>query len=193
MDEVDTSNIIANTIAKQTGEEIAIIFDEKIKAIRPDEVDGYKPPGIVMKFPAIEALAEAIEVPLEEFKKTIMGFNHAVKDNKALNLNVPKRDCAMKIENPPFYAIYPVWSGLNCTLGGVKITPDAQVVDRDDVPIPGLYAAGEIAAGFFAGRFYTTKCGATYYKGNYQVTTAAIAYCHIFGRIAGLNAAKISA
>jgi tricarballylate dehydrogenase len=45
----------------------------------------------------------------------------------------------------------------NCfTCGGVKITRDAQVVNRDGEPIPGLFAAGETV-----GLYYGLYIGAT--------------------------------
>ncbi|MBI4186246.1 MAG: FAD-dependent oxidoreductase [Chloroflexi bacterium] len=192
MDEVDTSDIVANSILKQPGQAISIIFDERIRMIEPGEVANYKPEGIIMKAASIEELATIIDAPYDELGKTIAEFNSTVKDGKALSLDVPKRDLAMKIETPPFYAIYPVYCGLNCTMGGPEINPDAQVLDRDDIPIPGLYAAGEMAGGMFFGRYHTTEGGATFYKGNYQVTTCMLTFSAVYGRIAGTNAARFS-
>ncbi len=189
MDETSGSDNVACSIMRQPGAEVAFVFDQKIKATRPDEVDGYRP-GIIMTASTIEELATKIEVPYPELKKTISEFNSAVIDGKALNLDVPKKACAWKIETPPFYAVYPVWSGLNCTLGGPKITPQAQVVDRDDIPIPGLYAAGEMIGGFFFGRYITTNGGATFYQGNHGPTTSSISAWIVFSRLAGINAAK---
>jgi len=46
--------------------------------------------------------------------------------------------------------------GNTFTCGGVKITADAEVVNRDGAVIPGLYAAGETT-----GLYYTLYVGAT--------------------------------
>jgi uncharacterized protein len=53
-----------------------------------------------------------------------------------------------RIERPPFYAIrmYPL---ARKSMGGVAVDENAQVVDKDGDPIPGLYAAGEVTG--FAG------------------------------------------
>ncbi len=76
---------------------------------------------------------------------------------------------------------------------GAKITvleKRAEVKDRDNVPIPNLYAAGEMIGGFFFGRYLTTEGGAAYYRGNYHATCGSLSACVVFGRIAGSNAAK---
>ena len=55
------------------------------------------------------------------------------------------------------------------TCGGVKITADAEVVNRDGAVIPGLYAAGETT-----GLYYTLYVGAT-----------SVLRGLVFGRLAG--------
>lgn len=190
MDEVSISDSAASSILKQPGQTVAYIFDENIKNLRPNLVEGFRPPEALIKAGTLEEIAARISIPYQALKATIEEYNDAVGKGKAAYLVVPKSGYAVKIENPPFYAVYPVWFGLNCTLGGPKITGQAQVVDRDDIPIPGLFAAGEMIGGFFSGRYLTTMGGATYYRGNYQVTTASLSTCIVFGRIAGTNAAK---
>lgn len=189
IDETSQSDWMACSIMRQPGAEAAIVFDEHIKNMHPDEVDGYKPQEMVVTAPTIEELATKVQIPESELVRTIKEFNDAVANGQAVGIDVPKKDCARRIETPPFYAVYPVWAGLNSTLGGPKITPRAEVVDRDNAPIPNLYAAGEMIGGFFFGRYLTTEGGATYYRGNYQATCSSLSTCVVFGRIAGINAA----
>jgi tricarballylate dehydrogenase len=59
------------------------------------------------------------------------------------------------------------------TFGGLKTTPQAEVVDRDGAVIPGLWAAGEMT-----GLYYSNYTGST------SVLRGAT-----FGRIAGREAA----
>ncbi|MDO4548843.1 MAG: FAD-dependent oxidoreductase [Clostridia bacterium] len=61
------------------------------------------------------------------------------------------------------------------TIGGIIIDKDAQVLDTDDNPIPGLYAAGELANGSF---FYNV----------YSACGSAVGHAIVFGRIAAQNA-----
>jgi tricarballylate dehydrogenase len=66
-------------------------------------------------------------------------------------------------------------SGVCFTYGGVKTNCNAQVIDSDGKPIPGLYAAGEAA-----GLYYQVYTGAT------SVLRGAV-----FGKIAGAHAASL--
>ena len=58
---------------------------------------------------------------------------------------------------------------------GLRITRDAQVIDSDSNPIPGLYAAGELVGGLF---YFN-------YPGGTGLMSGAV-----FGKIAGTSAAK---
>ena len=53
-----------------------------------------------------------------------------------------KSNWARPIIKAPFRA-YPIIPANCFTFGGVKVNVDAQVLDCDGKPIPGLYAAGE--------------------------------------------------
>ena len=64
-------------------------------------------------------------------------------------LPLPKSNWANTIDEPPFEA-YQVGCGITFTFGGLRVAPEtAQVIDTDLVPIPGLYAAGELVGGMF--------------------------------------------
>ena len=70
---------------------------------------------------------------------------------------------------------YAVTCGLTFTFGGLKINASAQVIDGEDMPIPGLYAAGELTGGLFYNN----------YPGGSGLMSGAV-----FGKIAGEVAAK---
>lgn len=55
--------------------------------------------------------------------------------------NVTPNPCLGPIDQAPFYAV-PIKLGDLGTKGGLKANAKAQVVDADNNPIPGLYAAG---------------------------------------------------
>ena len=85
----------------------------------------------------------------------------------------PKSNWALAIDTPPFSA-YRVTGGITYTFGGLKINTRAQVLDTEDRPISGLYAAGEIVGGFF------------YFD---SLRASGLMHGAVFGRIAGGNAA----
>jgi tricarballylate dehydrogenase len=72
----------------------------------------------------------------------------------------------------PFFA-YPIIASNCFTFGGLKVSPDAQVIDCDGKTIQGLYAAGETM-----GIYHQVYAGST------SVLRGAV-----FGRIAALHAA----
>ena len=101
-------------------------------------------------------------------------FNPNVKDGRGTTgLTIPKSNWAQTIDTAPFEA-YAVTCGITFTFGGLKITPKAQVVDREEKPIPGLYAAGELVGGLF---YFN-------YPGGSGLTAGSV-----FGRLAGESAA----
>lgn len=83
-----------------------------------------------------------------------------------------KSNWARRIEQAPFLA-FPIICGNCFTFGGLKVDPQARVIDADGAIMRGLYAAGETI-----GLYYGTYAGAT------SVLRGAV-----FGRIAGRHAA----
>jgi tricarballylate dehydrogenase len=104
-------------------------------------------------------------------------YNPNVKDGRgAKGLPVPKSNWANTIDTPPYQA-FAVTCGITYTFGGLRIDPQARVLDTDFSPIPGLYAAGELTGGLF---YFN-------YPGGSGLTNGSV-----FGRIAGAGAASIS-
>ena len=100
-------------------------------------------------------------------------FNPKIFDSRAANgLAVPKSNWAYPLERAPFIA-YPLTCAITFTFGGIRTNNLGQVVNPAGVPIPGLYAAGEVT-----GLYYH------YYPAGTSVLRAAA-----FGRIAGAHAA----
>jgi len=146
-------------------------------AIRTD-----KPPVVAG---SIEALAAALGLRPERLRATVDRYNAACVPGREWrpleldglatrgDLDPPKSNWAMPLDEPPFHA-YPVMSANVFTFGGVKVDGDARVLDADGLPIPGLYAAGEVV-----GLYWGTYTGAT-----------SVLKGLVFGRRAGLDAAR---
>jgi predicted oxidoreductase len=96
----------------------------------------------------IEELAEKIGVPADALKATVARVNELAA--KGEDVDYGKRPALLTtIEKAPFYAFK--WgTELIATLGGAVVDEDMRVLDPDDQPIPGLYAAGACAGGFYA-------------------------------------------
>lgn len=81
--------------------------------------------------------------------QTQIPFDPNVKDGRCTRgLAIDKSNWANTLDTPPFEA-YAVTCGIAFSFGGLKINTEAQVMSSDGVPIPGLYAAGELMGGIF--------------------------------------------
>ena len=81
------------------------------------------------------------------------------------------------IERPPLYAL-PTHLGAIGTKGGPRTNTKGQVLHVSGRPIPGLYAAGNVAAGV---------SGPAYWGGGGTIGPGMV-----FGYLCGINAAKES-
>jgi tricarballylate dehydrogenase len=169
-------------ILKQPGGIAYQIFDEKLKeAVARYLYDGATP--VVAN--TIRELAEMLEINPAALEKTVEEFNKAVVEDRQFDevirdgrhtegIYPPKTNWANKIDTPP-YTAYAATCGLTFTYGGLKINTDCQVLNRADRPIRGLYAAGELTAGFF---YYNYPSGSGLLRGA------------VTGKIAGTKAAN---
>ena len=107
--------------------------------------------------------------------RTDVPFDPNAKDGRGTEgLAVAKSNWANTIDEPPF-AAYAVTCGITFTFGGLRIDTGGQVQDTESVPIPGLYAAGELVGGIF---YFNYPGGAGLMSGA------------VFGRIAGTAAGR---
>jgi len=131
----------------------------------------------------IGELASKLGIPPQALEATVAEYNSGCREAsfKPLELDAlatrgvtpPKSNWAHPLNEPPFHA-YPVISSNVLTFGGLKVDAHARVLNQQGDPIPGLYAAGEVA-----GLYYKNYVGAT------SVLKGAV-----FGRFAGTHAAS---
>ncbi|KAL5391664.1 hypothetical protein DPSP01_000956 [Paraphaeosphaeria sporulosa] len=110
------------------------------------------------KADTIRELARKLKIDPDALEKTVNEFNDACNDKQfdlmkldgkaTTGLSPNKTNWANPINNSPYYG-YPVTSHLTFTYGGVKTNNEAQVLSTNDVPIPGLWAAGELTGIFY--------------------------------------------
>ena len=160
------------------------VFDAKVRHLLRDEYRIRQ--ATKVSADTLEDLAARLEdVDAASALATLRAYNAAVRTDIAFDPNVkdgrrteglaiPKSNWANTLDTPPFEA-YAVTCGVTFTFGGVRIDRNAQVLDVDLAPIPGLYAAGEMVGGLF-------------YE-NYPGGTGLMAGA-VFGRIAGASAGR---
>ncbi len=169
-------------VLEQPGHFAWQIFDKKVENLLYDEY--FFSDASFVEANTLEELVRKMEgVNLKNCLNTIKSYNLSCKSNrkfdptildgkKAVNLKIPKSNWALTLDTPPYRA-YPVTGGITFTYGGLKISNQGNVLNKDDKPIEGLYACGELVGGVFLNG----------YPGGSGLTSGAV-----FGRKAGLFA-----
>ncbi len=147
-------------ILKQPGHVAYQIYDQQVRPMLRKEYNLEE--ATYHKADTLEKLADRLPVNKQQFLETIEEYNGAVmegnynptiKDNKGTQgITPPKSNWALPIEKGPFFA-FPVTCGITFSFGGLKVSPNAEVLDENEQPIPGLFAAGEMVGGIFYGNY----------------------------------------
>jgi len=102
----------------------------------------------------VDALVDSIAgwgVPAATLRATLDAYGRSAAGEPVV-IDAPMPKVAAPLVVPPFHAIE-VQPALTFTYGGVRVDEHARVLDRDDHPIVGLYAAGADAGGLFHGGY----------------------------------------
>ncbi len=129
---------------------------------------------VVRTFDSLDDLARHYSIPLKGMLDTVQRFNQAVRDRGGDEMGKPILEKAAPLTRPPYYAMR-AWPKTHYTTGGVLIDTRARILNLENAPLEGLFAAGEITGGI---------------HGASRLGTCAITDCLVFGRIAGQEAAK---
>jgi len=172
-------------ILKQPGHVAYQIFDSQVRPILRKEYN--LPEATVIEGDTLEELVAKLPVDQQQFLQTIKEYNEAVedgeynpsvKDGKATNgLSPEKTNWALRVEQGPFYA-FPVTCGITFAFGGLHVNTNGEVLNQNQEPIQGLFAAGEMVGGIF-------------YK-NYPGGSGLMSGS-VYGKVSGEHAAKYAA
>jgi len=111
----------------------------------------------IKKANTLAELARKIEVDIESFLSTVERYNKAFDDGLEREPEFGKSlKQSKKFDTPPYYAIQ-LFPLARKNFGGVKTDLHCRVLNRYFEPIPGLYAAGEVAG--MAGGHINGKAG----------------------------------
>ena len=167
VNELDTRKNVTAAIDQLGGTGAYLIFDRGIRD-RVKAVEFYDHIGLVKTGADLAALATEAGLDADTLKQTVADWNQAVANHADTAFN---RTTGMDrdIAKGPFYAIH-IAPAVHYTMGGVGINPATQVLDKQDQPINGLFAAGEVVGGL---------------HGNNRIGGNSIAETVIFGRQAG--------
>jgi succinate dehydrogenase/fumarate reductase flavoprotein subunit len=142
-----------------------LVFDQRVKdtaVILPSVLPGSPAPDWIAQAPTVGELAALIGLDAPSLEATVRRWNEQVvagqdrdfrRGTTAFELHMtgeapsPAR-CMAAIAQPPFYAVA-LRNGALGTNGGPRIDTNARVRTYGGGAIPGLYAAGNVAASVF--------------------------------------------
>lgn len=137
-------------------------------AIRPMtlSLSEYKAAGYLVEADSLEELARVLGVNAANLEATVelhnrdactgidtaFGRGNNVYQRHFGDADVEPNPCMAPIETPPFYtvAVYPADLGTAC---GLAVNTHAQVLDRNSMPVPGLYACGNDMTSIMQGAY----------------------------------------
>ncbi|MCQ5091624.1 flavocytochrome c [Slackia exigua] len=177
VEELDRRDVLSSAILAQTGERAYEIWDQKaaddtkVVDIHADEFENLTARNLCVKADTLEEACAPFEIDATALQKTLDAWNGYV--DAGSDPDFKYRGKLSKVDTPPYY-IMVYKPAVHYTMGGLHINPNAEVLDGNDEPIPGLFAAGEVAGH----KMGTNRLGST-----------SMADIYTFGRVAGDNAA----
>ncbi|GLB37325.1 putative FAD dependent oxidoreductase [Lyophyllum shimeji] len=127
--------------------------------------------GLMKRFDSGEALAKEFGVAPEVLKKTFEDYNQSVRTKKD---PFGKKFFQGEWSFNDIFHVAMMTPVLHYTMGGLEIDPESRVLDTNGKPIPGLFAAGEVAGGV---------------HGANRLGGSSLLGCVVFGRVSGDSAA----
>jgi fumarate reductase flavoprotein subunit len=152
---------ISNAIARQPDPlGTTIVFDQAIWDGPPGR-NHVQPPnplvaeagGTIHCADNLVELAAMIRLAPQQLLSVVDEYNAAVDAGTLDQLSPSRRNAPHKawpIRVAPFYAM-PICAAITNTMGGIVVNGDGAVLDANDKPIPGLYAAGSTVGGLDGG------------------------------------------
>lgn len=127
--------------------------------------------GYIVQADTIEELAKGLNLPVDNLVATVERYNELAANGKDEDFG-KEASHMIALDNPPFFGVRQ--GGMSyCTLDGLKIDGNCAVLDDNDDPIPGLWAAGNVSGSFFSGNYpeliFGCACGRSMTEGRHAV------------------------
>lgn len=175
--DTSTSNTKAMTyIAANQPEGVALFIGdhkmiEALESNGADYVASLKERGLLFTDDTLEGLAAQVGCDGAQLAKTIETFNGYVANGSDPDFG--RESFNGQVEEGP-YAAFRIQISYHLTFGGIVTNTEAEVLNADGAPIPGLYAAGDVTSGI---------------EGKTHLTGDCMLACIYYGEVAGRNAA----
>lgn len=169
--ELTTRDKTSAAVSKQTGGVAYEIFDQKVRD-KVKQTGAAFELGLAKEGRTLEELGKNAGIDPKNLAATIAQYNKYAEAGNDPEFGRTK--ISAKVDTPNFYAIE-VTPAIHYYMGGLKINPQAKVIDKNGKVIEGLFAAGEVTGGV---------------HGKNRLGGNSISETITFGRISGEEAAK---
>lgn len=102
--------------------------------------------GVIKKAESLDELANLYNMPAKALKQQVADWNRYIREGNDPDFGRPLNS-AIELKSGPWYAVR-LWPKVHYCMGGVRVNAKSEVLALvNDLPIKGLYAAGEATGG----------------------------------------------
>lgn len=170
VDELQHRDFVTGKIWENGKYPIRLVLDGKASKEIEWHCKHYVGRGLMKRCENGEALAKEFGLKPEVLKKTFEDYNESVRSKKD---PFGKKFFSGEWKFDDFFHVAIMTPVLHYTMGGLQIDPESRVLDPAGKPIPGLFAAGEVAGGV---------------HGANRLGGSSLLGCVVFGRVSGDSA-----
>jgi len=168
VDELQHRDFVTGKIWENGKYPIRLILNGKASTEIEWHCKHYVGRGLMKRFESGEALAKEMGLPVATLKKTFDDYNVVVKSKK--DPLGKKFFTEGEWTMNDFFNVAVMTPVLHYTMGGLEIDAESRVIGSNGSPIPGLFAAGEVAGGV---------------HGANRLGGSSLLGCVVFGRVSG--------
>ena len=143
VNELDTRDVTSNAVLALPEKRAYIFFNQEVRNSLK-AIESYEKAGVLVSAETVSEMARKLGMEESTLQSTLDEYNTAQVTGKADKFG--RTNMAVPLSKGPFYAVE-IEPAIHHTMGGVAINTKAQVLSEAGIPVPGLYAAGEVTGG----------------------------------------------
>jgi len=150
-----------------------VLNQKAVEGFGASPIGFYTSKGFFKKYESAADFAEQEKLDYASLEATLTTYN-THKNGEVDEFGKNYFPVQFALDEPLHVGI--ITPAIHYTMGGLLISPKAEILNKQDQPIPGLYGAGELSSGI---------------HGNNRLAGNSLLECVVFGRIAGQQASKL--
>jgi len=177
-DDLGTRDYVSGEMFKHKGDPYRLVLNSTAAKEIEWHCKHYMGRGLMKRYEHGKDLAKDMGIPVDKLKKTFDDYNAAAeakKQGKDLDPYKKRFFPAVPFKVDDYFYVAWVCPVVHYCMGGLRISPAGEVLNKAGAPIPGLFAAGEVTGGV---------------HGNNRLGGSSLIDCVVYGRVSGDSSAK---